>query len=362
MKSTIATPKLNISARGYQRKRRISRFKKRDRSKEAPIYAPAPSPAAAGAPADVLKFHVSSLAPKFADCLNRTRGVQIRRHLGRWAVVTIASPGFESQANDFFTTLERYGEVREMQRVLLCVEMTADLVAVAAAHGALAVPLRAVGDVDASIKAAIYSAGRLLWADHFLCFDSDVFVVEDLRPLLRKVEQAPKMIHAALSATATPEDDPTDFILTAQRYYKATSKDAISLLDGSPPQNFNRLNSGVVAGGKLAFIALDLKMRDSAEATNAWIQAKRSPAADELAFSLAVARLGGAQIIDERWNLQLYAKDVFPLDLDHHAGGNWPHFDFWHGDERAAVLHFAAKQGREKLPHFRQLLALDKGS
>ncbi len=358
MQNVSPIQKLNISARGYQRNRRISKLPLRDRRRPAPVYAAAPSPVAAAAPAEVLKFHVSSLAPAFDDCLGRTRGVQIRRHLGKWALVTIASPGFESQVNDFFTTLERYGAAREATRVLLCAEMTADLAAVAAQHGALAVPLRVSGDVDASIKAAIYSGGRLLWADHFLCFDSDIFVVEDLRPLMRAVEAQPLKIHAAISATATPDDDPKDFILTAQRYYKATWKDVISLIDGSPPQNFNRLNSGVVAGGQLAFISLDLKMRDSAAATNAWIQAKRSPAADELAFSLAVARLGGAQIIGDRWNMQLYAEDVFPLDLDHHAGGNWPHFAFWHADQTAAILHFAAAEGRARLPQFRALLEL----
>jgi hypothetical protein len=225
----------------------------------------------------------------------------------------------------------------------------------------VAVPLRAVRDVNASIKAALYSIARIAPAANYLCFDSDIFIVEDLRPLMATIEAQPQKIHAALSAATTANDQPNDYFHTARHYYNASQSDAEALLGAQRTEHFARLNSGVFGGSALSLFALDVTLRNHAHQVAAWINTQKSRAADELAFSLAVARLRGVAELPQKWNLQLYAQNVAPIDTEHHTGGNWPRFEFWHADERAAVLHFAAKQGREKLPFFRGLLALDRG-
>jgi hypothetical protein len=340
-----------VAARGYQRKHRISRFPHRDRRQPAAVYAAGAAPTPA-----MLASH--SFEPHFVDCLGRSRATIVERHLGKWAICTIASTGYETQLDDFFSTLHRYGETASAARVVLCVDPSPQLFAVAAKHGALAVPLRAVGEIDASIKAALYSVARIVKAEFYLCCDTDIFVVEDLRPLLRHVEANPFAIHAAQSAPTVEFDQPHSFLLAAKHYYNGNYWEIRELCNYNRVPNFTRLNSGVFAGSASAMMMLDLNIRNLQPRAENWLQAKKSPAADELLFSLAVANTGGVAELPARWNMQLYALDVFPVAEHTHSRGNHVHYRFWHGSQTAAVLHFAAAAGRAKMPKIRELLEL----
>ncbi len=351
MKNASPIQKLEVAARGHQRKHRIARFPLRDRRQPAIVYA-------AFNEAQPRDFQRRRYSGAVVDCLARSEAVPVEKRFPKWIIATIASPGFESQLDDFLTTLRRYGEINHAQTVVLCVDASPDLYEIAAKHGALAVPIRAIGAIDASIKAALYSIARIVKADFYLCFDTDVFVVEDLRPLLQRIEAQPYSIHAAQSAATVQPDKPHNFIHAATRYYSAEIPEALDLQGNAPPLNFTRLNSGVFGGHQRALFCLDIAIRNHAAAAHAWINRKRSRAADELVFSLAVARLGGVAELSQVWNRQLYADDVHAEIVELHHAGNHIHARFWHGSEPQTVLHFAGELGRAKMPFIRELLEL----
>jgi hypothetical protein len=336
---------------GRPTKRRISRFPWRDRRRAPLPYAPAATPVA-------VALAPPMSAPSVVDCLSRSTITRCTHHLGRLVVATIASPGYEQQIADFFTTLSRYGNVGTAARVVLVVDATPELHQVCAAHGAIALPVASLRPVDASIKAALYSIPRAVRADAYLCCDSDILVVDDLRPLIHQVESAPGFIHAARSARQPGADAPHSFISTAMQHYGATLPAALELCSHEAPTNFMRLNSGIFAATAPTMMRLDQSLRNIGAPGQEWLESKTSPAADELLFSLAVARLGGAVEISKRWNLQLHTEDVFPVEDEIHSRGNHKHVLFHHADERAAILHFCAREGRARLPEFRALLEL----
>jgi hypothetical protein len=335
----------------YKRPNRKSRFKWRDRSKQPPIYTASAAPLAATGS--------EMFAAQMVECcLKRSFISKCERHIGKWCIATIASPGYEKQVDDLFTTIRRYGEVFNTQLVLLVVNGTAATYRLAAKHGALAIPIESTKTVDASIKSALYSIADAVKADYYLCLDSDLLVVESIQPLLRLTEAKKGHILAARSAANVQPDEPRDFFSTAQNYYNASYIDAGRLCHWQQPAHFLRLNSGVFAADRLTMLKLDATLTRMRPQILRWINAGKSRAADELAFSLAVAAMGGAVEIGAKWNLQLYAEDAHAEEIFHHSGGNHVHYNFWHDSETVALLHFAAKEGREKLPKFRELLKL----
>jgi hypothetical protein len=336
----------------YKRPRRISRFKWRDRSKSTPIYATSAAPLAA---AGSQMF----AAQMVEDCLKRSWLTNVQNHVGKWCIATIASPGYEQQVDDLFTTISRYGEAGHAQKVLLVVDGTRSTYRLAAKHGALAIPVESTRHVDASIKAALYSIADSVKADFYLCLDSDLLAVSSLQPLMRLTEKHRGHILAARSAATVEGDKPHDFYFVAQNYYNATQRDADLLCQRRKVPNFLRLNSGVFAADAVTMKMLDIVMTNKRPQFLPWLESGRSRAADELCFSLAVAELGGALEISKRWNLQLYAHDVYPVERFEHARGNHVHYNFHHNAETVALLHFAAAEGRAKLPKFRELLNLN---
>jgi hypothetical protein len=336
---------------GKPTKRRISRFPWRDRSTRALPYEPAPVVAI---PAESRSIQINNMI----DCLGRSTITKSTHHLGRLVIATIASPGYEQQIHEFFTTLSRYANVGAACRVVLAVDATPTLIEVCAMHGALAIPVQSTRPVDASIKAALYSIARAVRADFYLCCDSDVYFVDDLRPLIHQVESAPGWIHAARSARQPGADAPHSFITTAQQHYGATLPQALDLCSHEAPADFLRLNSGIFAASAPTMMRLDAALRNIGTPGHEWLDSKTSPAADELLFSLAVARLGGALEISKKWNLQMHAENTFPVVDEIHSRGNHKHIIFHHADQRAAILHFSAREGRARLPAFRELLEL----
>ena len=84
----------------------------------------------------------------------------------------------------------------------------------------------------------------------------------------------------------------------------------------------------------------------------AWIESGICYAADELTFNIAVAHMGGAVECDTRFNWLMYAHAAEMRDGATRDGGFWSH------EKRLALLHFAASEGKAKLPKYRIALNL----
>lgn len=288
------------------------------------------------------------------DCLGRARFTRVRAATASLVVATIASAGYEQQIDDLLTTLELFAPLADVLPVVLVAETELGsgrgLYEVAARHGALAVPCFASCQIDASIKALLYSIARIVPASKYLCLDSDVFVLDDLKELRAAIDDNPNRILAAMSSSTTDDDQPRSLRYVATRYYSA-SADQAAALERYNSKYFLRLNSGVYAGDRAALLSLDAQLRKMQPGALPFINSGTSRVADELVFSLAVGKIGGVVELDKWHNLQMYAEDAAPVAT--RSG-----YQAWHGDQRVKFLHFAAQEGRAKLAKWREVFNL----
>jgi predicted O-methyltransferase YrrM len=289
---------------------------------------PVPAPAVVTDPLQRADIEVPGLAP-----------------LAR-AVVTVASAGFENWVDDLFASIHAYGNVPDAQLVLFCLGPSPELVAVAARHGALPVMCRPRRRLNPSSKAVLYSAARVIPAEHLVCLDADMLVLDDLSPLF-----------GALSA-CRPEA-----VLVCREGNHPGIADLRTALDvayggGPDPPFFSRrgprahyplvVNDGLFAGSRPALLALEDAVRRLPGAV-AWIDERRNIGwRNQFVLNAALAELDCGVELDPAWNVQLHAQDV-EVDL----AGERPRVR-WQG-RPVRVLHFSG-HGKHKEPELRGAL------
>lgn len=287
-----------------------------------------------------------------SDALGRVRwaGAHVSGR-AKWCIATIASAGYGAQLDDLFVTLRKFGNVGDAQLAVMVVGRAPDVLQVCAKHDAAVVHCSAVAPVGVSTKAALYSIAQVLTADYYLCFDTDILCVDKLDELRAQIENARGCVVAAMSYPSTgAEDRPRDLEYVTRNYYWGTPQDARWLNGGSSVcSGFLRLNAGVFGGDRAAMLMLDSELYMMSARAQAWIASGICYAADELVFSVAVAHIGGVSECDTRYNWLMYAQDARARNDG-----------FWSDEKRIALLHFAAPQGKAKLPHYRIMLGLPK--
>jgi hypothetical protein len=321
----------------YKRRLRISRFPWRDRSPKYTSSA-APTP------------WLSQPALK-TDCLAQSTARPTPRHLGRWAVLTLGSEGFEQQIHELFETLELFGRFPAARRVVFNIGNAQSIYDVAAHHGALCIPVQPLAGVTPAIKALLYSSAQYINVDFYACFDSDCYIVQPLDQLTAPVERRPDKLFAVRAAQTQPPRTFHSFELTARTYYNASAADVRRLNQNQSVPQFLHLNAGMFAASRQKMLDLHQTIEAMQPAALEWINTRKSRAADELIFSLAIAKMRSLSELDKVFNLQLYADDTQAELIDHEIV-------FHHGSDRAKILHFAAPEGRAKYPRYRKLLSI----
>jgi lipopolysaccharide biosynthesis glycosyltransferase len=286
-----------------------------------------------------------------ADCLGQAIAAPMISPAARWCLVTLGSAGYEQQIHELFLTLEKYAKFPNIQKVVFNVGNAPGIFDVAARHGALAIPTTPTRRITPAIKGLLYSAAQFIESDYYLCCDADVYFVQSLDQLTEQVERNPRRLFAARAAQTHAASNPQNVTVTAMLYYAATVAQARELHAATSAKPFLHLNSGVFAASREQMLKLDSTMREIAPTGLRWLERANVGQADELLFSIAIARAGNLSELGKVFNLQLYAEDTCPEWLN-------DELVFHHDSDRAKILHFAAAEGRAKYPHYRELLSI----
>jgi predicted O-methyltransferase YrrM len=265
---------------------------------------------------------------------------------GETAIVTAASPGFEDWVHNLFGSIQAFGNVPDARLVLFALGESAELVDVAARHGAVLVPCRPRRPPSPASKAVLYSAAQAVPCRQLLCLDADMLVLGDLGP-----------IFAALDAS-TP-----GCILICGEGNDGGFADLRTAFDvlywgGPDPPFFRRdsplgshpfvVNDGLFAGSRDALLAMEEAVRGLPGA-QAWIDERAHVGwSNQFVLNVALADLGVAQELDPVWNLQLHVQDVETGGDSLRPRARWQ-------EREVRVLHFNGA-GRHKLAEWRRSL------
>ena len=287
------------------------------------------------------------------DCMHRAQmplhQINARADL---AVCVVCSPGYENQVAGLFHTLRKYGNLRDWQGFAFVADDDGRCEARLKPVGIEIVHVHTIGkmrqQIDASIKGVLYSAFLSVAATNYLCLDSDILISGDISsvPEMLKTTIDGKIL-AVRGASDMDNDQPCSIEYSTWVNYSTPWLDVLKVTghDEGLFNRFVRLNAGLFAGSRNALMSVDSTIRAMGAPARDFIDRPGAhPAADELVWSFALARLGCLVELKEIYNLQFFARNAF-LEFEEERA--------WFGDELARVLHFASKSGRVWLPQFR---------
>ena len=284
------------------------------------------------------------------DCLARTEiKLPIIPPRAKRCIATVVSPGFETLLDDMLGSLCANGECQDALLVVFAVDSNTAIEGVIAKYQATAIYCNSYARVNPTVKAALYSAARVVDADQFLCLDADMLVLGDLRPVFAAIDACPEgSILVCREGNGNGFKDLSDILSAA---YGGKNTDLKRLSDGSVFEGSYPLvvNDGLFAGSRKALLSLDNDIRAMTEAPK-WTD-ERSDIwwRNQFVFNLSLARLQNGVELNPKYNIQLHTQDV---QLDRSNGclqAVW-------GSQPVKVLHFSGN-GRNKYSRWRNLFA-----
>jgi hypothetical protein len=254
-------------------------------------------------------------------------------------IVTVGSAGFAGWLDDLLGSVRANGRCPDALLVVVALDDSAAVHEVAARHGAAVVGCRLRRPLDPTAKAVLYSVGRLVPAERFVCLDADMLVLDDLGPLFGALE-------ACTPGTILVCGEGNDHGIPDLR----TALD-IAYGGGPDPPFFARsgaladaalvVNDGLLAGSRAAFLALEREVRGLPGVVG-WVDERPDIRwRNQFAVNVALVRSGAAVELDPTWNVQLQAQDVT-------TDGRRAR---WRGRD-VRILHFNGV-GKQRLPGFR---------
>lgn len=277
------------------------------------------------------------------DCLARAE-IELPPPLppvGR-CVATVASPGFELMLDDMLGSLAANGNVNDARVVVLLLGTSDACERVVAKHRALPIRCRPRATLNVGSKALLYSIGRIVDAERYLCLDADTIVLGDLAPLLEAVDACPPgSIFACREGNGDGYRDVADILGHA---YGGSEGDVARILgedrgEGSYPLV---VNDGVFAGARSALLALDAAI-SAMPGARAWLDERADLAwRNQLVFNLALAQLRCGVELDPTYNVQLHTSNA---RVERSGRVTW--------EERPVRVLHVNGHGRNKLPRLR---------
>jgi hypothetical protein len=254
-------------------------------------------------------------------------------------IATVGSAGFEGWLDDLLGSVRANGRCPDALLVVVALDDSPVVHEVAARHGAAVVRCRLRRPLDPTAKAVLYSVGRLVPAERFVCLDADMLVLDDLGPLFGAME-------ACTPGTILVCGEGNDHGLGDLR----TALD-VAYGGGPDPPFFARsgevadaplvVNDGLLAGSRAAFLALEREVRGLPGVVG-WVDERPDIRwRNQFAVNVALVRSGAAVELDPTWNVQLQAQDVTT------DGGRAR----WRGRD-VRILHFNGV-GKHRLGDFR---------
>ena len=268
-------------------------------------------------------------------------------------VATVAAPGEHEALDALLASLRANGRLDGALLAVLAVDPDAHVETVAAAHGAILVVGRSIGARTRGCHAVLYSVARFVRAARFVCLDTDMLVVGDLRPVVAALDAcAPRSVFGCRDAAGQHLDD---------------LEHALVRVHQGPPGDLKRigaegrgghsllLDDGLFAGRRSALLALDTTIR-KLHYVRVWIDERPDVWwRHRLVFNVALARLQSGVELDAAFNVQLRTQTV-----DLRPDGQ----PAWHGRsvralrfDGAGATHFPALRTAYAAPDLRRVTA-----
>jgi predicted O-methyltransferase YrrM len=289
-------------------------------------------------------------APRLSDSLGRTliTPPHPAPHAER-CIATVASAGFASHLDDLLGSICANAHCPDALLVVFAVDPDVQCLSVAEKYGATLVQCTRQVPVNATVKSVLYSAAHVIDAERFICFDADMLVLGDLRPVFGALDVSPPGSILAVREANGQWYTTLEQALTT--VYGGRASDVALLAGRGAAYGAYQLvvNDGTFAGSRAALQALDGVIRSWPHATS-WVDERRDIWwRNQFVFNLALAHLGCGVELDGTCNVQLNSTDVVMERLPHRVRA------MWRGQE-ARVLHFNGL-GRAKHPEFRGAFA-----
>lgn len=287
---------------------------------------------------------------QIVDCLEQVEiTVPVALPRGARCIATVVSRSFVPLLDDMLGSLYTYGGCQDALVVIFSVGNDHECHCLADKYGAVLISCTPKVRLGVSIKALLYSVGRVVDAEEFVCLDADMLVLQDLRPLFGALEAcAPGSILACREGNNLGYRNLEDALTTAYGGHTTDIERLLGNPRGEEAYPFV-VNDGLFAGSRSALLALDDVIRRMPNA-RAWIEERPGIRyRNQFIFNLALARLGCGVELDPTYNVQLHVQDV---DL-RWTGGRVE--ALWQG-RQARVLHFSGS-GRNKYPQWRKHFA-----
>jgi glycosyltransferase involved in cell wall biosynthesis len=264
-------------------------------------------------------------------------------------VAVVASEGTAALLDDLLTSLDRFGGLEGVPRVVFVEEGATACARVASRLGAATVAYRPLRRPSPTLKGVLYSAARVLEAEQFLLLDVDLLVLDTLAPLLDACRgEDGGRIHSA--AESLPSGGRATLGEALRTIYRARAADVARLCGGASVEGFPRvINDGVLVAERGALLAVDEALRASPDLV-AWVHAEPSVWwRQKAALNIVLARLGLDVALDGANNVQLHVERVERKSFDGSPGALWQ-------GRRASVVHFNGSARRTQADWARYLL------
>jgi hypothetical protein len=259
-------------------------------------------------------------------------------------IVTVVTNDFAPMASDMLGSLFRNGDVRDASVVIIAFDPDESVRNLAKRHNAKLVEARHFGGPGGiSLKTAVYLAPRFVQADKYLLIDSDVFVLGSMQPALASLDTVPDGAVLLTRDSGVPHSATLHQALFSEGYPYFSQSGDESILPMSDAERAYGLvvNTGVIFARSQALLALDEQMRALMPAAAVWNSNR--PAIgwrEQGVFNVALARLGNAIELDERYNLQCQVRTPKLRGHMEHTSAEW-------NGKPVVVLHFNGRKGKE---------------
>ena len=261
------------------------------------------------------------------DCLGQTElfGAPERPRVAR-CVATMAAAGDAPRLDALLGSVRANGLCHDAALVVLAVGADDERARVALKYGATLLPCRprdgAPTPPPAAGKGPLYSVARVFDAERYLCLDTNLSVLGDLRPIFAAVDAAPA--GSILAVREGNDRGPADLAAALHAMSAGSRGDGAKL--GVTAQERRRtllLDDGLFAGDRAALLALDESIRGLPTAADWLAQREDDGRRVRVVFNLGVARMRPASELDATWNVQLRTEKVVWRNAGARPGATW---------------------------------------
>jgi predicted O-methyltransferase YrrM len=264
-------------------------------------------------------------------------------------IATVVSPGFTDLLDDMLGSLLSNGGCHDALLLVFAADADEECVRVASKYGAFLIRCTTRSGLSLAIKSVLLTAPQVIDASKFLCLDSDMLVLQELRPIFAALDVLPD---GSILACREGDDHTLTLGQALTQVYRGYPTDLESLL-GRPVTDERDyplvINTGIFAGSNVAFLEFDQTIRGWPQSLR-WVQERDDIWwREQFLFNLVLAHRRCGVELDLVYNVQLH---VFDVDL-HWAQGRME--ALWRG-RKVKVLHFSGI-GRNKYPEWRKFFS-----